>query len=74
MSDAESNIVVSRNNATNLPLKITGIVFWGMVLIGILISWFLIKDYQQSLLEKYNARAQLAAFSISKISNNWKTK
>ena len=66
MSNAESNFVVSKTNATNLPLKITGIVFWGMVLIGILISWFLIKDYQKTLLEKYDARAQIAAFSVSK--------
>jgi len=67
MKDVEPSVSVSGISATNLPLKITGIVFWGMVLIGVLLSWFLIKEYEKNLHVIYDARAQSAAFSISKI-------
>ncbi len=67
MKNTELNVPVSSIGATNLPLKITGIVFWGMVLIGILVSWVLINNYEDTLVDKYNSKAQSTAFSISKI-------
>jgi signal transduction histidine kinase len=67
MNDSELNVPASSIGATNLPLKITGIVFWGMVLIGVLVSWVLINNYEDTLVDKYNSKAQSTAFSISKI-------
>ena len=67
MKKDEPNIVHPNIGATGLPLKITGIVFWGMVLLGVVASWVLIKDSHETLSDQYNARMQSAALEIVQI-------
>ncbi|NOY67264.1 MAG: EAL domain-containing protein [Gammaproteobacteria bacterium] len=67
MNEKKAAPAKTKIKSISLPLKISGIVFWGMVLIGIIASLILIKDFNQSQLDKYNARVQATAFSVSQI-------
>ncbi len=40
----------------SLPVKVTGIVFWGMVLLGLLVSVYLLDQKETQLRENYNNR------------------
>ena len=65
MKIEEPNIKHPSIGTAGLPLKITGIVFWGMILLGIIASWILIKNYNETLGDKYNVRLKSAALEVN---------
>lgn len=50
-----------------LPAKITGVVFWGLVLIGFTIAVFMLQGKEQSLKQQYNTDSDLLAHSLESI-------
>jgi len=50
-----------------LPAKITGIVFWGMVLVGVLVTFLLLQDRENKLVTEYEVSAILLAYDIENI-------
>lgn len=50
-----------------LPAKITGIVFWGMVLVGLLVTFFLLQDREKELVAEYKTSAILLAYDVKSI-------
>ncbi len=67
MNKEESNKQTTDIGINGLPLKITGIVFWGMVLLGILASWVLIEVHSETLKDKDKLRLQSAALEVNRI-------
>jgi len=49
---------------TTLPIKITGIVFWGMVLVGVSVSLVLLRGQERETSFRYNANADRFAYLI----------
>ncbi|MDA8225291.1 MAG: EAL domain-containing protein [Betaproteobacteria bacterium] len=52
--------------ASNLPTKISGIVFWGTVLIGLLIAFIILKDKESELALQYRDNAKILQTVITK--------
>jgi len=48
----------------SLPAKITGIVFWGMVLVGLLGAVFLLQMREKELASQYRTRVLLTAYEV----------
>mgnify|MGYP000237608210 CR=1 FL=1 len=67
MNKEESNKQTTDIGINGLPLKITGIVFWGMVLLGILASWVLIEVHSETLKDKDKLRLQSAVLEVNRI-------
>ena len=67
MSDNISESKDVNRAGLGLPLKITGIVFWGMALLGIVASIMLIGSYNSTLKKHYSDRVQSTAYSVSQI-------
>ena len=53
-----------------LPAKITGIVFWGMVLVGLLASVYLLQSREDSLMMQYKASVLLISKDVESILEN----
>ena len=47
-----------------LSAKITGIVFWGMVLLGLLVAVYLLQSREDVLVKQYNASVLLVSYQI----------
>lgn len=52
--------------STSLPAKLTGIVFWGMVLIGVLAATYLLNEREQRLQNAYNSAVSFAEFELER--------
>ncbi len=52
--------------STSLPAKLTGIVFWGMVLIGILVAAYLLNEREQRLQNDYNSAVSFVEFELER--------
>ena len=52
--------------SASLPAKITGIVFWGMVLIGVLVAAYLLNEREQRLQNTYNSAASFVEFELER--------
>jgi diguanylate cyclase (GGDEF)-like protein/PAS domain S-box-containing protein len=50
----ENKIIRAKSVEISLPAKVTGIVFWGMVLVGVLVSTYLLNEKEQQLIDRYN--------------------
>ncbi len=50
-----------------LPAKITGIVFWGMVLVGLLLAVYLLHIREQELSSKFNVEAVLLSHELENV-------
>ena len=51
----ENNPSKARVVDISLPAKVTGIVFWGMVLVGVLLATFLLGEKEQQIADRYIA-------------------
>jgi diguanylate cyclase (GGDEF)-like protein/PAS domain S-box-containing protein len=49
----------------NLPVKITGIVFWGLVIIGLTISYVLLRVQEQQVVERYQISADRFVYQLN---------
>ncbi|HEX9627489.1 MAG TPA: EAL domain-containing protein [Acidiferrobacterales bacterium] len=58
---------VSEDHPATLPVKITVIVFWGMVGVGLLASFFLLRDVEKSILAVYRADADHVAYELDEL-------
>jgi len=52
--------------STSLPAKLTGIVFWGMVLMGILVAAYLLNEREQRLHSAYNSAVSFVEFELER--------
>lgn len=52
--------------STSLPAKLTGIVFWGMVLMGILVAAYLLNEREQRLHNDYNSAVSFVEFELER--------
>ena len=50
-----------------LPAKITGIVFWGMVLVGLLVVFYLLDSRENNLILQYESQALVVAYNVEKV-------
>ncbi|MCW9055644.1 MAG: diguanylate cyclase, partial [Gammaproteobacteria bacterium] len=66
MNEASSNSSGSQKEKITftLPTKITGIVFWGMVLIGLLVSVYILNIEESKLLSNYEKQALVFSHEI----------
>jgi len=51
----ENKVIQAKTVKISLPAKITGIVFWGMVLVGVLLAAYLLGEKEQQLINRYYA-------------------
>jgi len=51
----ENKVIQAKAVKISLPAKITGIVFWGMVLVGVLLAAYLLGEKEQQLINSYYA-------------------
>lgn len=58
--------VRKRSYSTSLPAKLTGIVFWGMVLMGILVAAYLLNEREQRLHSAYNSAVSFVEFELER--------
>jgi PAS domain S-box-containing protein len=49
----------------NLPVKITVIVFWGMVIVGLLTAFFLLRGLEKDIALKYSRNADHVAYELN---------
>lgn len=61
MQDAEQKFEVK------LPARITGLVFWGLVFIGLMFAVIVLKDAESKLIENNNKNATIIAYEIEEI-------
>lgn len=65
MTDSGPDTTVRRDQRqTALPTKITGIVFWGMVLVGVFVSFVQLRGQEHEIAFRYNAYADRLAYSV----------
>ncbi|QKT03884.1 EAL domain-containing protein [Ectothiorhodospiraceae bacterium 2226] len=57
--------VEQADGQVGLPVRITVIVFWVLVLTGVLVSTVLLNNAERHLLERYDTNADRAAFAVS---------
>lgn len=50
-----------------LPARITGIVFWGLVLVGLLLAVFLLRQAEKDLYRINNSNAHLIAYELEEV-------
>ncbi|MGB5676991.1 MAG: hypothetical protein WBN36_04160, partial [Gammaproteobacteria bacterium] len=50
-----------------LPARITGIVFWGLVFIGLLISVFILEDAENELYAVNKTNSHMVAYALDGI-------
>jgi diguanylate cyclase (GGDEF)-like protein/PAS domain S-box-containing protein len=53
-----------------LPAKITGIVFWGMVLVGLLVAVYLLQSREDMLVKEYKTNVLLMSHDVESILEN----
>ena len=51
----------------DLPTKITGIVFWGMVLVGIIIIVYMLHVLEKQVEEQYQRNTDLIAYEVEQL-------
>lgn len=51
----------------SLPVKITGIVFWGMILVGVVSTVLILRDFENRLTERYKNNSDYFALHLSQI-------
>ena len=51
----ENKVVSAKTVEISLPAKVTGIVFWGMVLVGILLATYLLGEKEQQIIDRYDS-------------------
>jgi len=56
MSEPNRDDIDSKPNSLTLPAKVTGIVFWGMVLVGVLVAAYLLNERESQLNNEYNSK------------------
>jgi len=57
----------TRSIQLTLPAKITGIVFWGMVLVGLLVAVYLLQFRENILMTQYKAGVLLTSYDIESV-------
>ena len=53
--------------ATSLPAKLTGIVFWGMVLVGILVATYLLNEREHRLESAYSGAESYIEYELERL-------
>lgn len=67
MSNNQQQSLTGGPRYPSLPAKITGLVFWGLVILGIIASIVIIHAYEQNLPHQHKARVSSASFLIEDI-------
>ncbi len=61
---------LSRTSWSNLPVKITVLVFWGLALFGSAIAVWMLSDLEHKLAESYEANSDRVAYQLDKYLHN----
>jgi diguanylate cyclase (GGDEF)-like protein/PAS domain S-box-containing protein len=56
--------------ANNLPVKITVIVFWGMIIVGLLAAFFLLRGLERDTAYRYSRTADHVAYELNLVLQN----
>ncbi len=67
MTDPQRSAKPGHASGISLPAKVTGIVFWGMVLVGLLTSAFLLHQEETQLRDRYHSHIVLIEHELEKL-------
>lgn len=68
----QNKVIRSKSVEISLPAKVTGIVFWGMVLVGVLVSTYLLNEREQQLIDRYYADVHYLEQELEELYSNEK--